>query len=183
MGDRKRRDKATEAEYLGALAEEHVTGKFPEKFLLAIIRAYPCSSSDTDDQRLRCALKALFGKDYATNEKRSNLDEALRYMAWEYIRDRNGPGISLGKDPGAWLDGNPDGARSIKDLALEAADRVIDSPSAKHLENTFGKDRRQLCMCEVLGSDVPGSLHAQALADLARRLRPLGIKMCLEGDK
>ena len=71
---------ATEAEYRVALSEEHNTGSFVRKFLLAIIRANEPAPAvkDTDAQRLRNAAEALFGsKKIAFNiaRRRNSLDD------------------------------------------------------------------------------------------------------------
>jgi len=113
-----------------ALAEEHLDGQFIDKFLLAIIRAHPDQEPDasaSDAERLNAAKRALLGSGRKAKKEMSGTASALRWMAYEYIRDRGGPALSLGPDPYEWLERQPAEARSVKDLAHMANVLVRDA--------------------------------------------------------
>ena len=169
---------ATEEELWEALNEPHCDGDFAKKLALAIIRANPSSSPKTDNQRMNTALRALLGDCYVPDKNYSAVRPALRWMADQYIRDRGGPGVLLlSRDPYAWLDRDPPGARTVQDLAQAASSAIENAPSAEYLETEFGKRRRPICVSEMEGSEIVGSLHLQALKQVAKILEPIGIRM------
>lgn len=171
---------ASNEDYLIALSEQHSAGGFPYKLAMAIVKAHPSSGTDTEQMRINKALKALLGDDYNAILKRTNLRDALKYMAREYIADRGGDRMSLGRDPFSWLEKSPDGVRTKEDLAIEANKKIQGAPSAQHLENVFGKDTRRICQSLIYASDIPGSLHQQALKSIQTIVEPLGIKLLLD---
>jgi hypothetical protein len=176
-------DEASEAELIEAMSEEHCSGPFLDKLLFAIVSAYPENNlGRTDQQRVNKARKALLGSMAKPKKGSRTTTEALQWMASEYIRDRGGPAFSLGPSPFAWLDANPPGARSVKDLAQEVKRVVQCATESRHLENRFGKDRQSLCISQIFGSDIPDSLHFQAIERIAELVRPFGLKLKLEDD-
>ncbi len=180
---------ATEAEYRVALSEEHNTGSFVRKFLLAIIRAHEPDPTveDSDAVRLGDAAKALFGSSrvaHSISRWRNEDHLALGYMARMYVEDRGGPGVSLGRDPLRWLDRDPPGARPQKLLAKLAKQAFPATSTEETLANKFSVKgrKRELCSQIVFGSDVPGTLHLQVLHEIKEILEPLGVKMRIGPD-
>lgn len=172
----------TEAEYADALEEEHLDGQFVQKFLRAIIECYPSPNARPKSlaQRIDAAQEALFGKVLVVGRDTGDDEDALRFMADEFVRDRKGPAISIGPNPFAWLAANPREARSIVDLAREAKGRFPKSSSVKSLQNKFSQFGLGLCKATCYGSDVPGSIHYQALREIQKILKPLGINLKLD---
>ena len=132
----------TEAEYADALEEEHLDGQFVQKFLRAIIECYPSPNARPKSlaQRIDAAQEALFGKVLVVGRDTGDDEDALRFMADEFVRDRKGPAISIGPNPFAWLAANPREARSIVDLAREAKGRFPKSSSAKSWSSSCCSD-------------------------------------------
>ena len=116
---------ATEDELWEALNEPHSDGPFERKLALAIIRANPSSSSETERQRMNTALKALLGDRYVADRKYSDVRGALKWMAEQYVDDRGGERWQVGsRDPFAWLDRDSPGARTVEQLAIDATREI-----------------------------------------------------------
>lgn len=177
---------AIEADYRAALGEEHTTGSFARKFLLAIIRANEPDPevTDTDVERLRKAAEALFGSKkiaHSISRRRNDDHLALEAMAWWYIEDRAliftspGPGEPLQR-----VRINSQRPRTKKELAKLAKRKYPNTTSERTLENKFGKRTRELCRTVKSASDILGSFHLQALKQLKPLIEPLGIKMNID---
>lgn len=168
-------------EFRIAVEEPHLDGALLPKIVLAIIRANPDpGSTKSDSKRLNAAMKAILGSRYNARKSSPNTSKALRWMAEEFVKDRGGPGITPGPDPFRWLSANPKSARTVKDLAKEAYELYAHATSPRHLENLFSEYGETLCKTVVFTSEIPGSLHMQAIDQVRKILTPLGINMKLE---
>lgn len=172
---------ATNQEFADALSEENFDGDLLTKLVLAIIKGNPDESGTKSEQaRLNAAMKALVGNSYNSNKSSPGLMPAIKWMAWEYMRDRGGPGISFGKNPFAWLNTQPVNATSVKDLAYKASEKFSHATSPENLENRFSKDGLSICKSLALSSEIPITLQQQTLEVLKENLENHGIKLVLD---
>lgn len=106
-----------------------------ERLLLAIIDANPTVSSDTRQQRLNMAMKALVGDKATPHPLYDDRDDkALRFMARELYRDRCKHDMHTLKNRNNTDAGPPPKIRSHKALAEQAETEFFGStdPSVRH---------------------------------------------------
>ena len=172
----------TDGEYLDAINAPHTQRPLIDQFLLCIIRAYqvPKSKTLSDEQRLASAKEALFGDLQIVGRDEVSDKRALSYMARAYISDRGGVAMRIGRPPG-WYPEKVKGARSIKQLAKEAAHRTsgCEDQIIERLRKKFRKKRSGLLRLATFGDYVPETLIAQTLPYLKKIMAGIGIKMHL----
>ena len=165
-----------------------------ERLLLAIIDANPTASSDTRQQRVNAAMKALVGERASHNDDRDN--KALLFMARELHRDRcqhNMHAFMNRNNPDA---DPPPKIRSHKALAEQAESQFYGStnPSARYaivnrlrekLSGTYqrkqGKglavDHERTYIYRAVEHDyVAETLEAEGLRRICNELAEWGVK-------
>lgn len=170
-------------EIIAAATEPHTDGDLLKKLVIAIIKANPNKGGiETDKERMNAAMTRLIGSRYHADRKTSGTVEALEWMAEQYIKDRGGPGVSPGKDHFAWLEIEKGTERTVKQLAEAASVKFPFSTSDRNLQNQFTKRGKSICKAVVMGSDIPGTLHNQALHNIKEILEPFGVSMKLDPE-
>ncbi len=172
----------TDGDYLDEINAPHTQRPLIDQFLLCIIRAYqvPKSKTLSEEQRLASAKEALFGDLQIVGRDEVSDKRALVHMARSYIDDRGGIAMWIGHPPG-WYPEKFKGARSIKQLAKEAAHRTSgdEEQIIERLRKKFRNNKVGLLGLATLGDYVPETLISQVLPHLKKEMAGIGIKMHL----
>jgi hypothetical protein len=152
-----------------------------DKFLLAIIDAYPVGSDgETADEiaqmkererRLLAAKKALFLERPASGQPQFDDESSLRKMAREHLRDRQ----KNKKDPNLKV-------RSVRELAKGVANKTgqqSEIATIERLRKKFSANKTHYIHADYYGDDVEGWFELQDLQNLRKHLQSIGIKMNL----
>lgn len=166
-----------------AASEPHLDGDLLRKLVLAIVAANPDpSSEESNNECVNSAMRSLLGSRYNADKRTPGLTDALRWMAEEAVREIDGPGLPRQGNLLEWLERKLAAYRGRKKLAQRAIKKFPHATTAANLQNKFSEYGLGLCGAVMLNSDVPGSLHNQALRQIGEILTPLGIAMELNND-
>lgn len=159
-----------------------------DKFLLAIIDAYPdwagdeLSREERREQRLADAKKALFNERAKGGPKPSDDRQALLYMARQHYKDLAIRDMRK-VNPKAFPDWSLKKPRSARQLAEEAAKLVVSNSTkaaTERLRKAWADQGHYWMELVKKHDDVAETLEYNLLKEIAVRLAKLGVNLHIE---